>query len=94
MALLFGLLHGMGFAGALREVGLPAGEIPMALLSFNVGIELGQLTFVAMLAAFAYLAHRLTPDLVSNHPLSRRAAIYAMGSLAAYWVIDRGANIL
>ena len=42
----FGLLHGLGFAGALREAGLPQGEIPLALLSFNVGIELGQLAFV------------------------------------------------
>jgi len=87
MALIFGLLHGMGFAGALREVGLPGGEIPMALLSFNLGIELGQLAFVALLAVLAFLVQRLTI------PLPRRAAIYVMGSLAAYWVIDRSANI-
>ena len=53
--LLFGLLHGMGFAGALREVGLPQGEIPMALFSFNVGIELGQLVFVLGLALLPQL---------------------------------------
>lgn len=88
MALTFGLLHGMGFAGALNEVGLPGGEIPMALLSFNLGIEVGQLAFVAVLTALAFLVQRL------ELPLPRRAAIYAMGSLAAYWVIDRSVNIL
>ncbi len=89
MALVFGLLHGMGFAGALREVGLPGGEIPMALLSFNLGIELGQLAFVALLASLAFMARRLAPEFASTHPLPRRAAVYAMGSMAAYWVIDR-----
>jgi hydrogenase/urease accessory protein HupE len=93
MALSFGLLHGMGFAGALRDVGLPDGEIPMALLSFNLGIELGQLGFVALLAALVFLAHRLKPDRAPTPPLPRRAAVYLMGSLAAYWVIDRSANI-
>jgi len=85
MALVFGLLHGMGFAGALREVGLPGGEIPMALLSFNLGIELGQLAFVLILGVLALWVARLTL------PMPRRAAIYLMGSLAAYWVIDRSA---
>ncbi|MBC8188091.1 MAG: HupE/UreJ family protein [Proteobacteria bacterium] len=83
MALAFGLLHGMGFAGALREIGLPTGEIPMALLSFNLGIEAGQLAFVLLLGVLGLLARRLTL------PLPRRLAVYAMGSLAAYWLIDR-----
>jgi hydrogenase/urease accessory protein HupE len=87
MALLFGLLHGMGFAGALREVGLPEGEIPMALLSFNFGIELGQLAFVILLAGLSALLSRLAM------PLPKRAAIYVMGSLAAYWVIERSASL-
>ena len=47
IAFSFGLLHGLGFAGALAEVGLPQGEIPLALFAFNVGVELGQLAFVA-----------------------------------------------
>jgi len=84
MAAGFGLLHGMGFAGALREVGLPSGEIPMALFSFNVGIELGQLVFVLALLALAPLARRLPI------PLPQRAAVYVMGSLAAFWMIQRG----
>jgi hypothetical protein len=87
MALLFGLLHGMGFAGALREVGLPNGEIPMALLSFNFGIEIGQLAFVILLGGLSVAVQRLAL------PLPKRAAVYIMGSLAAYWVIDRSANL-
>jgi hypothetical protein len=88
MALVFGLLHGLGFAGALREVGLPDGEIPMALFSFNVGIELGQLVFVAGLLVLAPLVQRVPV------PLPLRVAIYAMGSLAAFWMIERGAALL
>jgi hydrogenase/urease accessory protein HupE len=90
MALLFGLLHGMGFAGALREVGLPQGEIPMALFSFNVGIELGQLAFVIALVIAAALLKRLPLPI----PLPQRAAVYAMGSLAAFWTIERAVALL
>ncbi|MFK7898758.1 MAG: HupE/UreJ family protein [Myxococcota bacterium] len=89
MALLFGLLHGMGFAGALREVGLPSGEIPMALFSFNVGIELGQLVFVAGLIVAAEILRRIPLPF----PLPQRAAVYVMGSLAAFWMIERGVAI-
>jgi hydrogenase/urease accessory protein HupE len=88
MALVFGLLHGLGFAGALREVGLPDGEIPMALFSFNVGIEIGQLVFVAALITLAPLVRRIPL------PLPRRLAIYVMGSLAAFWMIQRSAALL
>ena len=96
MALVFGLLHGMGFAGALREVGLPGGEIPMALLSFNLGIELGQIVFVVAVSALAFLLARATQGRPSPLPaeIPRRAAIYLMGSMAAYWVIDRSVNLL
>lgn len=90
MAMLFGLLHGMGFAGALREVGLPQGEIPMALFSFNVGIELGQLSFVLGLVAVAFLLRRITLPF----PLPQRAAVYVMGSLAAFWTFERVAAVL
>ena len=83
----FGLLHGLGFASALREAGLPSDEVPMALLSFNVGIELGQLLFVAVvLVAMALIARRLPS---SAWPL--RVPGYAIGSLAAFWVIERSA---
>jgi hydrogenase/urease accessory protein HupE len=90
MALLFGLLHGLGFAGALREVGLPDGEIPMALFSFNVGIELGQLAFVALvLAARALVA----PRVAAAPGWMLRAPVTAMGALAAYWCLDRTAGL-
>jgi len=88
MSLGFGLLHGMGFAGALREVGLPSGEVPMALFSFNVGIELGQLAFVAGVLAVAPLVRRIPIA------LPQRAAVYVMGSLAAFWVFERGLAVL
>ena len=64
MAFAFGLLHGFGFAGALSEIGLPAGHIPVALLFFNVGVEIGQLLFVAVvlsLAALVRLGRRPLP---------------------------------
>jgi hypothetical protein len=86
MAMMFGFLHGLGFAGALREAGLPQGAIPLALLCFNVGIELGQLAFVAM-ALVVYRAARAlavpTPD------WGRTLAVYTIGSLAAFWMIER-----
>jgi hypothetical protein len=86
VAFSFGLLHGLGFAGALAEVGLPHGAIPLALLMFNVGVELGQLVFIA--AALSVLA------LIARLPLPRpawgwRVAPYAIGSIAMFWVIER-----
>ncbi|MCP4904683.1 MAG: HupE/UreJ family protein [bacterium] len=90
MALFFGLLHGMGFAGALREIGLPQGEIPMALFSFNVGIELGQLVFIAGVVLGSLAIERIAPPF----PMPRRTAVYVMGSLAAFWTIERAAAIL
>jgi hydrogenase/urease accessory protein HupE len=86
MAFGFGLLHGLGFAGALSEVGLPAHAIPMALLLFNVGIEIGQLTFVASLLLTAAALRRIAPALFSR--LSW-APPHVIGSLACYWLIER-----
>jgi hydrogenase/urease accessory protein HupE len=91
MALVFGLLHGFGFASALGEVGLPEGDVPLALFSFNVGIEIGLLIFVAaLLAAVAALrAWRVTwPRWVERAPL------YTIGSLAAFWCFERAAALL
>jgi hypothetical protein len=82
----FGLLHGLGFAGALSEVGLRAHDIPMALLLFNLGIEIGQLTFVALLLLVAKALWRIVPLLASR--LSW-APPYAIGSLASFWLIER-----
>jgi hypothetical protein len=82
MAGTFGLLHGLGFAGALREVGLPQGSIPLSLFSFNVGIELGQLAFVALaLVPVAWVFLRGAPS-----RWFRIVSAYAIGSLAFYWV--------
>lgn len=79
----FGLLHGFGFAGALAEIGLPHGDIPVALLAFNVGIELGQIAFAAaMLLVLAVLPNRW-------HGAGRLAAGYAIGGLAMLWVFER-----
>jgi len=86
VAFVFGLLHGFGFAGALSEVGLPADHIPVALLFFNVGVEIGQLIFVAIVLALAAFFR------LARHPLPRWAALappYLIGTLAMFWVIQR-----
>jgi hydrogenase/urease accessory protein HupE len=90
VAFTFGLMHGFGFAGALAEVGLPVGAIPAALLFFNVGVELGQLMFVAAvltaIAAGRSLAHGLEwrqPDWLW------RVGPYAIGGLASFWLVER-----
>jgi hydrogenase/urease accessory protein HupE len=88
MALAFGLLHGFGFAGALREAGLPAGEVPLALFAFNVGIEAGQIAFVGALLVAGRLLRPLRPALPA---WSRRAPVYVMGVLAAFWCFERAA---
>ena len=83
---LFGLLHGLGFAGALAQVGLPEAEIPLALFSFNVGIELGQVAFVGLVLAVWALLRRLPfawPRIVQLLPA------YTIGSLAAFWFFER-----
>jgi hydrogenase/urease accessory protein HupE len=91
VALVFGLLHGFGFAGALIEVGLPDHAIPLALLFFNIGVELGQLLFIAAaLAGIAVLRRWSVAGATSGRgavPVS-----YAIGSIAAFWVIERVAS--
>lgn len=86
MAMLFGLLHGFGFAGALADAGLPARNIPFALLSFNAGIELGQIAFVAAVLTVGAGLARWLPALA---PRTTRPAVYAMGILAAFWCYER-----
>lgn len=87
---LFGLLHGLGFAGALAEVGLPDNEIPLALFSFNVGIEAGQLVFVGLVLAGSTL--RALP--IRWPRLAAYAPGYAMGTIAAFWFFQRLEAIL
>jgi hydrogenase/urease accessory protein HupE len=87
VAFAFGLLHGLGFAGALIDAGLPAQDVPLALLAFNGGVELGQLLFIGAVLALASLLARWRPlDLA---PRARPASAYAIGTLAAFWFIDR-----
>jgi hypothetical protein len=90
MAGVFGLLHGLGFAGALMAIGLPQSEIPLALLSFNLGIESGQLLVVAAMGALLFASGRLialrwAPQL----PLARSLMAHGIGTLAAFWCIER-----
>jgi hypothetical protein len=86
VALVFGLLHGLGFAGALAEVGLPQGDILLALLCFNLGVEVGQLTFIAAVFAVLALARRLR----WTAPLwFTQVPPYAIGMLAMFWVFQR-----
>jgi hydrogenase/urease accessory protein HupE len=86
VAFVFGLLHGFGFAGALAEVGLPDADIPLALLFFNLGVEAGQLAFIAAVAATHAVVRR-----VSRLELRRYEAIpaYGIGGIAAFWTIER-----
>ena len=86
VALTFGLLHGLGFAGALSEVGLPAGQIPLALLFFSVGVEAGQLLFIAAVLASVALVRRIR---VAFPRWTELAPPYAIGTVAMFWVIQR-----
>ena len=90
----FGLLHGMGFAGALAEVGLPQAELPLALLFFNIGIELGQLAFIGLAAAVGAVLSRLHGLMALDSPLARTLPVYVLGSLSAMWCIERGLEVL
>jgi hypothetical protein len=87
------LLHGLGFASALAEVGLPQLSIPMALLCFNVGVEAGQLLFIGAILAVIrvgrWIAHRVRfrqPNWLWRIPP------YAVGGIASYWVLERVAT--
>ncbi len=95
VAFCFGLLHGFGFAGALAEVGLPHHAIPIALLFFNLGVEIGQLVFVAAVLTIGWLLHRMALLRFDAAPVQRTVdrldvtAAYAIGAAAAYWLIER-----
>ena len=89
VAFTFGLLHGFGFAGALSEIGLPEQEIPLSLLFFNVGVEVGQLMFVAVVVLLWQLIRKLKVTLPG---WAEKVPPYAIGSLAMFWVFDRVAG--
>ena len=86
VAFVFGLLHGFGFAGALREIGLPEGDLPLALLMFNLGVEAGQLAIIAACLAAIALLRRAKPTALRPATV---AASYAIGTVASYWFIER-----
>jgi hydrogenase/urease accessory protein HupE len=88
VAFSFGLLHGFGFASALSDIGLPQGDIPLALFAFNVGVETGQLVFIAAVLGALWCARWIKlPDFVERH--ARSVATYAIGIMAAYWFVER-----
>jgi hydrogenase/urease accessory protein HupE len=89
VAFTFGLLHGFGFAGALGEVGLPQNEVPLALLMFNVGVELGQLLFIAVILTIVLLLNRLRREWPTWF---RQVPAYGIGGIAAFWLIERVAS--
>jgi hydrogenase/urease accessory protein HupE len=86
VAFLFGLIHGFGFAGALREIGLPETDVPMALLTFNLGVEAGQLAIVAVALTAIALTRRFTPPVLRPATM---VATYGIGTIASFWFIER-----
>ena len=82
----FGLLHGFGFAGALSDVGMPQQDVPLALLFFNIGVELGQLLFIAAVFGFAWLVRLSAVRVPAIWP---RVVAYGVGSIAAFLVVER-----
>jgi len=90
VAFTFGLLHGLGFASALNQIGLPQSAIPVALLFFNVGVEIGQLLFIAAVLIVVALARQVIRRVPVTGPAwAWRVPPYAIGSVAAFWVIQR-----
>ena len=86
IAFTFGLLHGFGFAGALLKIGLPQSDVPLALLMFNLGVEAGQLMFVAIV----FIALKAITTLITI-PMApaRLAAAYVIGTISSYWFFSR-----
>jgi hypothetical protein len=88
----FGLLHGLGFASALSDIGVPQGDVPLALFAFNLGVEAGQLLFIAAVLTAGLFLGRLGPrpgKVLARGGPAFGATVYAIGGLAAYWMIDR-----
>lgn len=86
VAFSFGLLHGFGFAGALAEIGLPANDVPLALFSFNLGVEIGQLAIVAVALIVLHVLRRWQP-LVTERVVM--VSTYGIGITASFWFIER-----
>ena len=90
MSFAFGLLHGLGFAGALTDAGLPPDAIGPALVFFNLGVEAGQIVFVLALLALLQLFSRLVP---SRDAMARSAILYVAGIAGAFWTFERALSL-
>lgn len=87
IAFIFGLLHGFGFAGALAEIGLPQQAITLALIFFNIGVELGQLVFVTAVVLIGLALQRLKhPNVLQKVEM---VVVYSIGGLSSFWVFER-----
>ena len=91
VAFAFGLFHGLGFAGALSEIGVPQHEVPLALFMFNVGVETGQLLFVAVVLSLIAVSKKLSLTVPQG---CQRLLPYGIGSVAAFWTIERVASFM
>lgn len=86
VAFIFGLLHGLGFAGALADIGLPQANIPLALLFFNIGVELGQIGFIFLVIFSAYLLFKFYDF---RKVWIQKAVAYSIGGISSFWLIER-----
>lgn len=91
VAFSFGLIHGLGFAGALSEIGVPQNAVPLALVMFNVGVEIGQIAFVTVVAGLIVLAKRF---IMPSHEFTGKLVPYIIGAVAAFWTIERTLSFL
>jgi hypothetical protein len=87
IAFSFGLLHGFGFAGALAEIGLPQNALNLALLFFNVGVEIGQLFFIAIVLLLGRML--LSLELGTVLEKLKTVVVYMIGALSTFWLIER-----
>ncbi len=98
VAFAFGLLHGLGFASALREIGLPHSDIALALLTFNLGVEAGQLAFVAVVVSIGAAIRLVAPQFLEGQMRSGayglKVAGYAIGAVASFWTVERVVQII
>ena len=85
IAVLFGLIHGLGFASVLSEIGLPDNQVILSLVSFNIGVELGQLVFILVVLGVGWILRNYLTKIV----LIKEQAAYVAGSIAAFWFVER-----
>jgi hypothetical protein len=90
IAFAFGLLHGLGFAGALTEIGLPRQAIATALIFFNLGVEIGQLLFISIAVSMFAAVQKIMQGITVRQVSWPKALVsYAIGSIAFFWVVQR-----